>query len=49
MLGCVDAGFEAIHAIALKAAMNGSILAVLRKFGNAKTALGIARAWRLDL
>lgn len=28
MLGCVDAGFEAIHAIALKAAINGSILAV---------------------
>jgi hypothetical protein len=28
MLGCVDAGFEAIHAIALKAAIKGSILAV---------------------
>ena len=28
MLGCVDAGFEAIHAMALNAATNGSIFAV---------------------
>jgi hypothetical protein len=28
MLGCVDAGFEAIHATALKAAISGSILAL---------------------
>ena len=28
MLGCVDAGFEAIHATALNAAISGSILAV---------------------
>jgi hypothetical protein len=28
MLGCEDAGFEAIHANALKVAINGSILAV---------------------
>jgi hypothetical protein len=28
MLGCVDAGFDAIHAMALNAAMSGSIFAV---------------------
>jgi hypothetical protein len=28
MVGCVNAGFEAIHATALKAAISGSILAV---------------------
>jgi len=28
MLGCVDAGFEAIHATALNAAISGSVFAV---------------------